>query len=287
MFRKLHIGILCAVLTLNACTDPTETEEYKQLDQAKAGSDALVVEKDSVINDLFASFNRISDNLNTIREKEGRIKGPSSNTEGGLNMEEKIMGDLQSIEALMAENRSLIAKLQQDAKGSASKLKKVNARVAELEKFVVNLERMVAAKDTEIVALREELASTNASLASMMQLYRDKEQLANQQQEDLNTAYYAVGSSKELQENGVLSKEGGVAGIGAVKKLNTASLNKEYFKRINITQMGEIPIVAKKVRLATSHPAGSYELVGAVEKLVIKDPAAFWSLSKYLVIVVD
>ena len=44
--------------------------------------------------------------------------------------------------------------------------------------------------------------------------------------------------------------------------------------------------MAKKAKLATNHPAGSYRLEGA-DKLVITDPNAFWSLSKYLVIIAE
>ncbi len=75
-------------------------------------------------------------------------------------------------------------------------------------------------------------------------------------------------------------------GIGSVKKLNSTDLNKDYFKQIDITKVSVIPVDAKKAKIITAHPAGSYELVGKdrVEKLTIKDTAAFWSLSKYLVI---
>jgi len=46
----------------------------------------------------------------------------------------------------------------------------------------------------------------------------------------------------------------------------------------------------KKVKIITSHPSESYQLVeadGKVEKIVIKDTKAFWATSKYLVIVVE
>jgi hypothetical protein len=96
-----------------------------------------------------------------------------------------------------------------------------------------------------------------------------------------------VGTSKELKDNKVITKEGGVIGIGSTKKINTSDLNLSYFKEIDITQQSEIPINGKKAKLATSHPAGSYRFEGEVEKLVIVDPAQFWSVSKYLVVVVD
>ena len=48
----------------------------------------------------------------------------------------------------------------------------------------------------------------------------------------------------------------------------------------------EILLGAKKAKLATSHPEGSYRLEGG-NKLVVLDANAFWSISKYLVVEVE
>jgi hypothetical protein len=135
--------------------------------------------------------------------------------------------------------------------------------------------------------VKEQLASTNSSLATLIEMYRDKSQLADMQRNELNTAWYAVGTSKELRNNGVLTKEGGVIGLGGVNKLNTSDLAKGYFTRIDITSTTSIPVAAKKAKLATTHPEGSYRFENGATKLVITDPAAFWSISKYLVVEVE
>ncbi|MEO8734683.1 MAG: hypothetical protein ABI373_10165, partial [Flavobacteriales bacterium] len=161
-----------------------------------------------------------------------------------------------------------------------------DSRLTEFQKTITVLEKSISDKDAEIGSIKEQLASTNASLASMIEMYQDKEQQSNMQTNEINTAYYCVGTQKELRDNKVLTKEGGVIGIGGVNKLNTEGLNKDYFKQIDITKVTVIPVDAKKAKLITAHPAGSYELVGKdrVDNLTIKDTAAFWSLSKYLVI---
>ena len=163
------------------------------------------------------------------------------------------------------------------------------SKLTELQKGIAEMERTINDKDSEIVSIKEQLTSTNSSLASMIQMYQDKEQQANMQLNELNAGWYCVGTGKELRDNNVLTKEGGVIGIGGVNKLNTADLNKSYFKKIDITKTTVIPVDAKKAKVVTSHPAGSYELVGTdrVENLTIKDTVRFWSLSKYLVIEAD
>ena len=67
------------------------------------------------------------------------------------------------------------------------------------------------------------------------------------------------------------------------------AFQKEYFTKVDITEMKELPLSAKKAKIITTHPAGSYKLEGEnkVDKLVILNPDEFWSVSKYLVIVVE
>ena len=269
--------ILSAFGLLSACKDdPTQSEQYKGLSSEKATVDAALAERDSSLNVLFGSFNRISENLRTIREKQGMIGEVKVEGEPSQDMEQRILGDLQQIDELLSENKALIAKLRREAKANAA-----------LQRTVEELERTVAEKDAEIGGLKEQLASANSSLATLMEMYRDKEQQANMQRNELNTAHFVIGTAKELKEKGIVTKEGGLAGIGATKKLNADALGDGHFKQIDITQTLELPIAAKKARLLTTHPQGSYRFEGEVEKLVITDPQAFWSASKYLVVMAE
>jgi hypothetical protein len=277
---------LLAGITLTACKeeDPTQSEQYKQLEAERQGVAAESSMKDSTINGLFGAFNRINENLRVIKEKQGLLgKGATGGAETGPDMEMSMAADLHMIDSLLDENKKLIERMRKNAKANKGK-------IAELEKTILAMESSIAEKDTEIASLKEQLTSTNASLASMIQMYQDKDQLASMQKAELNTAWYCVGTAKELKENGVVTKEGGFVGIGKSTKLNTQNMNLDYFKQVDVTQVLEIPINAKKAKLITSHPAGSYALdgpEGRVDKLVIKDPTAFWKGSKYLVVQAD
>lgn len=279
----MHIIVRFSIilpLLLVACTQDTkEDPQFQQLTEDMDRSQAQVAEKDSMINDLFGTVNRISENLRIIRSKQGQLGSADGGSEG-MNVEERIMGDIQSIDGLLAENRVLVERLRTQAKGSAKTL-------AELQRTVEDLERSVTEKDEEIALVKEQLASTNSSLATLIEMYRDKSQLADLQRNEMNTAWYAIGTAKELREQGVLAKEGGVIGIGSVNKLNTDDLAKDYFTRIDVTDKMSIPIAAKKAKVATNHPAGSYRFEEGSNQLVILDANAFWSLSKYLVVVVE
>ncbi len=282
MNTKHILAFTAAFALLQACTpeDPKTSEPYRQLEEDQRLTEAQVAEKDSSINALFATFNRISENLRTIRSKQGGLMAPEGGLEAGADMEQRVMGDLEAIDVLLAENKDLIAQLRKQAKKSGS-------RLTELEKSILDMEATITAKNAELDTLKEQLSSTNASLATLIDMYRDKSQLADMQRNEMNSAFYAVGTSKELKTKGVLTKEGGVAGIGGVNKLNTAALPTDYFTAADITNTNEIAVGAKKATLATSHPEGSYRFENGAEKLVITDPTKFWSISKYLVVVVD
>ncbi|MBS1547871.1 MAG: hypothetical protein JST38_19530 [Bacteroidetes bacterium] len=278
----LKACLAVAVLFAACKSDPTQSEQYKQLEQDKDAVAVQSSEKDSTINEMFGAFNRVSENLRMIREKQGLLATTGKGVENGKNMEQGIVDDLRAIDSLLTVNRKIIARMK---KSSAAD----NAKLSELQKAIKEMEQSLNDKDAEIGSLKEQLASTNASLASMIQMYQDKEQQANMQLGELHTAFYCVGSKKELIANNILTKEGGVIGIGSVSKLKTTDLNKSYFKQIDISKMTVIPVNAKKAKVITTHPAGSYELVGKdhVDNLTIKDTTAFWSVSKYLVIEAD
>ena len=139
----------------------------------------------------------------------------------------------------------------------------------------------------------------NAPVSSVLAVLHDHLKIDTNLQEEkqessvktqkLNTAYYAFGSSKELMKNNVITKEGGFAGIGRNKKLRD-DFNKDYFTKVDISATSSIVLGAKKARLITTHPASSYKIEGAdgkAEKITILNTEDFWSVSKYLVIVVE
>ncbi|MBL7882914.1 MAG: hypothetical protein JNL69_02515 [Bacteroidia bacterium] len=137
--------------------------------------------------------------------------------------------------------------------------------------------------------LKSELERLNIEMASLNLNYQEANQEIGVKTEKLNTAFYAFGTSKELIKNGVLTKEGGFIGIGKSQKVKE-DFNKNYFTKVDITTTSEIVLGSKKAKLVTSHPADSYKIEGAegkAEKIVITNAENFWSVSKYLVIVVE
>ncbi len=283
--KKLIFVILSVSLVFTGC----HQKELEQLKQENTKLQQVNEKKDSTINDLISSFNQIQDNLSVIKEKESVIsKKAQGDVEQG-NTRELISQDIQTINDLMAQNRQKIKELN-------SKLRHSNVKIAEFQKLMDNVNQQVKDKDAEIGSLKEKLVNLNfavdklnATLDTLTMANQEKKTIITEQDTKLNTAWYAYGTDKELKAEGIITKEGGFIGLGKVEKL-VQDFNKEYFTKIDIRDVTSIPLYVKKAKIITTHPAGSYEFKekdDSIESLEIKDPTAFWKVSKFLVIVVD
>lgn len=239
----------------------------------------LLADKEAAMTEFVHSFNEIQQNLNEIKAKEKIISVSSDDKEFKKSNKDQIINDIQLIYDLLDKNKQKVASL-------SKKLKNSNLKIEEIELAVTNLTNQLADKETEITGLKSKLETLNVDFANLKIRYAEEQQESNSKTEKLNTAYYVVGSKKDLTKKGLITKKGGFIGIGKVAE-SSAVVDGNYFTKIDITQTTEIPIHGDKVKLVSVHPADSYKLVegsASIDKIMILNPAKFWSTSKYLII---
>ncbi len=287
---KKSLILFSAFIFLVTCkSDINDSPEYKKLLSERDSLAGLVSADVSQINQFISDMNDIQENLNRIKEAEKIVSVNANNPEQAMSAKDRINQDMQFIHDLLQQNKKTIEDLKR-------KLKKSNSRITELEKMLTFLEQQIKAKDEEIAELKARLEQMNIkidyltkNIDSLNIENAQNQEIIAQKTEELNTAYYVIGSKKELTQNQIITKEGGFVGIGKIEKLRD-DFNKDYFTKIDITQVSEIPINSANAKILTSHPTGTYkiELSGkSVDKIVISDKKAFWSVSKYLVILVE
>lgn len=239
-----------------------------------------LTEKEVALQEFVNSFNAIQENLNAIKEKEKIVTAHSQNGDV-KSKEQAIQEDIQAIYDLMSKNKSRISSLSKKLKDSKSK-------ITGLEQMIETLQAQIDAKDGEISTLKAQLESKNIELSNIVMNLETAEAESSAKTEKINTAYYAFGTSKELKEKNVITKEGGFIGMGKSTKLKE-DFNKDYFTKIDASQVTSIKIGAKKAKIVTSHPSSSYKLIGekTVERIDILNVEDFWSNSKYLVIITE
>jgi DNA repair exonuclease SbcCD ATPase subunit len=292
---KLHnlFLVLITALTLSvitSCGNGGADEENPLADSLSGVNSELqgkLTDKEMAIQQFVNTFNDIQSNLNEIKEKEKIITLSTKNGDV-KSKEEQIKEDIQAIYELMGKNKSKINSLNK-------KLKTAKSKITGLEQLIANLEAQLNEKDLQITDLKNQIEQLNIELSNLNLNYEDLALKYNEVSEEvdvkttkLNTAYYVIGTSKELKENGVITKEGGFIGIGKSAQLKQ-DFNKDYFTKVDITKFTNLPIAAKKAKVITSHPSSSYKLNGekTIESIEIKNSEEFWSTSKYLVILIE
>ena len=287
MKKIKHLAFFVIIILINFLvsncskgSDESENSIKDSIENVNGSLNGKLTEKDAAIQELVSSFNEIQENLNTIKEKEKIISKVTS--DGDVkSKEDQIKEDIQSIYDLMAKNKDRIGSL-------SKKLKNSKLKIEGLEKMIENMQATLNLKDSEIEELKTKIEGLNVELSNLTTNYKAVENESNQKTEIINTAFYAIGTAKELKENNVITKEGGIIGLGKTTKLSS-DFNKEYFTKINIEKTTSINLGAKRIIMLTTHPSSSYKLVGKkpIEKLEITNTKEFWSASKYLVILLD
>lgn len=271
-----------AALGLVACqSGPSESEQAALAENARLKNE--VQNRDSLISDMTRSFGEIEDNLAIIEDREKLL--PADEASLTVDQRQRIMRDIQLMNSLMQESRDRVAELtarldksKVESGSLRKKLKALDAELATRDSAITLMKDELLAKDFKIEEVNQKLTAFELEMAKREATI---EQLGN----ELHTAYYAVGSGKELEEKGVVTRSGGVLGIGRTSALNEAVASNS-FSSVDTRNTDRIPLDGKKVELVTEHPTGSYEIVKEQDELAylkIKDPDAFWRLSHYLV----
>jgi chromosome segregation ATPase len=245
----------------------------------------LVNEKDLAINEMMGALNEIQTGFKEINEAEGRVNMLSQSAEGNSNVE-NIRETMTFIQETMESQRQKIAELEKKFNASnlnSAKLKEaINGLKLQLEEksqAIETLTAQLAEKEVQITTLNEHVEALTAENSAVKQQHEETKQVAQKQDAELNTAWYVFGTSKELKEQNILQK-------GEVLQGN---YNKEYFTKIDIRTTRVIPLNSKSAKILTTHPADSYKLMKDSKgeyTLCISENESFWSISKYLVILV-
>ena len=279
-------------VSLFAASAITSCKDYKpEMEQALMQRDSVIMmgmSKDSSINEFLNTLTTIETNLDSITRSQNAISMETEGkTEFSQDIRERIYQDIELINRLLQSNKELMGTLQEKLRKSNNTISSLRAMVAKLEADLINKDAQIADLNTQLTDLRLIVDGLNLALDSMSRQNIAKEQVIADQTGKLNTAYWTIGTYKELRDKNILSKEGGFLGIGKEKVLKR-DFDSDNFTQVDITKTESIDINQKSATVITNHPSDTYVLEkenDMITKLVIKDPARFWKASKFLVIV--
>lgn len=279
------IGIISGVIVHK------KESEIEKLNSNNYSLTSTVTERDSIINDLFASIDEIESNLTLITQKRAQLE--IKQDEVTISQKELILDDIKKLDSMLDENVKKIKNLEGRLNKSGIKITTLNRKIETLtntyenqNKEITKFKQQLEEREIHIVELNGQVNNLVTEVESRDQNLAEKSQLISEQDKELNKAYLAYGTYKELKENGVVMKEGGILGMGGEKSLQ-ANVIDENFMELDIREIRQIPLFTKKVNFITEHPDSSYHLLeeeGLITYLEIEKPEEFWKVSKYAVI---
>lgn len=228
--------------------------------------------------------------LDSINQQEGLLYNMGAGDNADRRAE--IRHNLSNIKARLLANKQLLESME-------AKLNSSNNQNSVLAKTIAQLKDRLASQDEKIKMLESDLASARSQIDTLntrvaeteeqVRTETEAKEIAQQQattaENEANKIFYAIGTNKELKQNGLLEKKF----LGSTKVLK-GDFNSSYFTPGDMRTLTTIPTNSKKVKIWTNMPADSYVIEGnqdGPKTIRITNPAKFWSLTHHLIIQVD
>jgi len=269
-----------SVLLLGAViiTYSSYKKSVRQFADASAAEEQTRLRYDQAVSEIVS----IQDSLNAI------VLGP----EGSNNVPAQPLDEMQppgtlhdTVLSRIATLKSAVERTKDRIEELDVRLKKSGVKIDGLERLVAGLRHSVSDKEDRIVELSTTVDTLQTRVAGLSTAVEDQQQQLVQKQTEIATIYYAMGTKKELTNNGVAVSKGGVLGIGKTLE-PSGTFNEAAFVAFDTDQQNVIRIPAEKAEVLSAQPTSSYVLEAVGKEYVelrIIDPAAFRKV-KHLVI---
>ena len=276
-FFKLSGATLITLLLLTACGGKTDTSALEQtIDSLRQANQ----QQQNSLQEMTTFVTTMSDGMKAIAQQENMIFNNGGN-EGTSLDKEQLKSHLETLANTLTEQRSKI-------KALTDSLKARGADLSKMQGLIDNLTRQLEEKDKVIAQLRQDVEQKNFSIADLQKKlnvamagsaqYEQRAAKAEKELATITSAYVLMGTKEALLDGGYIDKR---------KHVQTGTMPKGDFTKVNIYQFTELDIPTRSPKLLTDHPRKSYSIEKIDKenrKLVITNPQLFWSSSRYLII---
>jgi hypothetical protein len=291
-YVKISVFVLAGLFMASCNQSKLEFQEERivALEQENEALRQQALEKEATVNDFFESMAKIRENLNEIKVRQNLISEETKDKENiGQDVRSQIESDLAAINNLMEDNRKRLANLNNQLRNS-------NVKITEFESLVAGLNDEIGIRNQEISQLRDDMNNLNisneqlaATIDELKMESTERLSVIEEKTEQLNTAWYVFGTRKELRDQEIIDRRGGLLGLGRTTVVNK-NVNREYFTRLDISNIEKVFIPGKNASLLSLHPEGSYTVESNGDNtsmIFIEDPEKFWSNTRYLIVSVE
>lgn len=279
--KKLTIlSVLALALAFTSCD--FETQAFKDMRYQR---DSIQYLQQTQLDELLGYMDivqSVDSSFEAIRESQNLLSMVPVDGEGSQSVKQRVEENISMISNLLADNNARIAELEE-------KINESDLKNTKLQKTINRLKRDLKAKNEEITKLYKDLEAKNFKIDSLLvenqmvgqraaeltALSETQQAQLQAQDQALHTAYFFMGTRKELKANDINVKD------------RDSGYRTSLFTPIDVRTFDRLETGSKSAKILTKHPENSYELVRDENKiytLVIKNPENFWNASKYLII---
>lgn len=290
MKRNIILTICILALIGTSCTSKKETELREQ--HLKDSFNTLLTAKTQEAQTMAAQLNDIDNNLMQITSQYAELR-QITNQDGNI-AEDKVKHigiQINAMAELLQKEKQRLSSMR----AQIAKQKKNDANTTELEKKITELNAKITTEENQITSLTQELKDKNIKIDNLSNQVTKLQEESKKNKAEISklederyTAYFYVGTKKELKAAGLINEKGGFIGIGKTITMAKNS-NVSAMQKIDIRNVNEIPLTGAKIEILTPHPLSSYALQGSSTKpssLLITSVSDFWQVSRCLVIMV-
>lgn len=282
-------ALIVTLVFMSSCVE--NSSKYKAIVHQR---DSLAMEKmavDSNYNQTLAIVNDVENGFSQITNTSSEMRVNLKGTEGkSASKKEMIAAQMTVIKENIEKNKAKIAELRR----LASKKGKENGKLLETIK---RLQTEMDEKGVQIQALQTELDQKNIkitelnttvtvqskNIADQQNVMEQQKTTIKGQDTDINTVWYCVATSKKLKAAKIITN----TGLFQSRKVMAVDFDNSVFTQVDLRNATSIPTGSKNIKIISSHPLSSYNLVPGDDKNItiqITNPTKFWSVSKYLVV---
>ena len=163
----------------------------------------------------------------------------------------------------MAANRDKIfqleEKLAKSGKNNTSLRATIERMKAELEvkdQMILALKDDLSKKDIRIEELNVAVTDLNSNVQELTAVNEAQEAKIEEQIKNINEVWYCIGNDKDLKDADILTG----TGLFRSKKIFEKDFDKKIFVEADLRELKSIPIDAKKAKLLSKHPEGSFQI---------------------------
>jgi peptidoglycan hydrolase CwlO-like protein len=293
---KTAAAILTAIFVVTGCQPSAEQE--KKMTELQTQNKQLYQEissRDEYIESVTQAVNNVYKNIESVRSKETALLHQTNEMEtkkllSNQEVRANLLHEISTIDSNLKDNQKTLVSLQ-------SKINTYRTQYAGLKVMVANLNQTIHEREASIADLQQRVERLETAIGEKAKLITQRDSVIEEQtttidaqKTRINTAFYVIGTRSDLEEKGIIKKEGGFLwGLLGSTTVLSNGFDSHFFNPIDKLSDTTIQIVGTIDELVPKRDMKYYhktEIDRDRTRLAITEPGSFWQ-DNYLVIITD